>query len=698
MQPGEIVAARMSGGISIGRVLAVEASRVRISVRRNKDARIPAERVILTSGVVAPGDEEVERFRQQSEDAASSIDITELWEVVRDEGDPMSLDDLAALYWGTAPEAVQRAALLLYLDRDSLHFVSGKEGYTPRSQEAVQETLARRQREASNARDSEELATCLSQGRLPDEITPHQRLLLEHLKGFAAHGDNYTRSAAVKDFLNGMERSRGDLQRLSFDLLVGAGVFEPDEPLELEREGIVQEFPEEAIQEAGAIDPSSIVGEPHRRDLTALPVVSIDDADTEDKDDALSLEIETPEVESETPDFSPRDRETPGAEVPGSSVIYRIGIHITDAGALIPQGSALDQEADRRMATLYMPERKVTMLPADVANDRGSLEPGATRAALSLLARVSGAGEVLDWEVAPSVIKSQAALSYDEVDQAVENKSHPWHKMISALDGVARSLKGRREEAGAINLDRPEMSIKLSSSGEVSVRVVPRSTPSRQMVAEFMVLCNSLLAEFCRREDLPASYRSQTAPDLSDLGADLPAGVELSDGHLRWYLTMRRLSPADISTTPAPHGGLGVSAYIQATSPLRRYPDLVMQRQISHFLNNGRPLYSTEEVASVAHRADVQVRGLAKIEDERKRYWLLKYLDQERKAGNSDRYEAVVLENQPNRTAQLELVEYPFRVRAQLPSAVLPGSTVTLQLHGVDLWRKIGHFVYVPGS
>ena len=102
----------------------------------------------------------------------------------------------------------------------------------------------------------------------------------------------------------------------------------------------------------------------------------------------------------------------------------------------------------------------------------------------------------------------------------------------------------------------------------------------------------------------------------------------------------------------------------------------------------------------MAQRAEVQLRELGKLEDERKRYWFLKYLNQLREVGEedgaSDLFQAVILENQPGRTAYLELVDYPFRVRAELPEACEPGETVTLRLHGVDLWRRIGHFIHMP--
>ncbi len=206
-----------------------------------------------------------------------------------------------------------------------------------------------------------------------------------------------------------------------------------------------------------------------------------------------------------------------------------------------------------------------------------------------------------------------------------------------------------------------------------------------------MIFFNPLLAELCRRNELPADYRTQPAPDL----AEAPAGV--ADGPFRRYLMFRGIPPAAVSTSPGPHGGLGVEAYVQSTSPLRRYSDLIMQRQISRFLESGEPLYGRDAMASIAQRAEVQRRELSRLEEDRKRYWLLKLLDQRRAAGD-DTFEAVVLEIQPQRPALLELAEYPFRLRAALPDTCAPGDAVDLRLHGVDLWRRTGQFVHLPGS
>ena len=674
MKQEEIIVVRLSGGLTVGRYAAptggtkVLEQRARVLFGRNREARVTPDRVVLSTGVVAASEEAVREFRSRSEELASEVDLTEVWEVVRDEKGPVSLSELAELFWGSSPGPGQLVALLLHLESSTLYFAAEATGYAPRSAAAVNEILARRRRKEVRAREAESLVAYLSRGELPPELTPHQSSLMDHLRGYAVHGDNYTKREVARSILEQVVSGHGDLDRRSFDLLVRVGVLAPDEPLELERAAIREAFSDAALEEASALDSSQALGEPGRRDLTSVSVITIDDVGTQDRDDAISVEVE------------------------GPGGPYRVGAHIADAGALIPQGGDLDREAGHRMATLYLPERKVTMLPPRLCDDIGSLTPGQDRAALSVSARITEHGEVLDWDVFPSVVRSRAALSYEDADDAMEDVGHPWHQALTTLDRVARARRLVREKAGAVVLERPEMIASVAATGEVIVRVVPRSTPARGMVTEFMILCNSLLAEFCRSNEIPAAYRSQKAVDLSDVMAEVP------EGPLRWHLAMRRLAPADLDTVATAHGGLGVSAYIQATSPLRRYPDMVIQRQISRFLSTGEPLYTSEAIASMAQRADVQMRELRGLEEERQRYWFLKYLADALSTAGEDAsaglLEAVVLENPPRRSALMELAEYPFRVRADLPASCGPGDTVTLRLHGVDLWRRTAQVVH----
>ena len=671
MQTGEMIVARVGGRLTVGRCVAPPDKspnpQVRIAVGRGRENKIPADRVVLATGVVASDQTEANSFGQTSGVLASEVDLAEVWEVARDECSLLGLDDIAELYWGTTPSASQKVALLLHLERESLYFAAEGDGFLPRPPQHVEEVRARRQREAENVRDAETLMDALSRSSLPEPMSRHQTNLAQHLRGYAVHGDSYTRAALAKDLLENIEGGDGDLQQTGFELLTAVGVFSPDEPLELERASIPLEFPEDATAEAVALDLSAVLSRSEREDLTTLAALTIDDAGTEDKDDAVSLEAM-------------------------GEGIYRLGIHIADAGALIPSAGVMDLEADRRMATLYTPERRVPMLPPEVSSGTGSLVAGESRVALSVIVDVTASGDVAEWRIVPSTIRSRAALTYDEADEAIRHQSGPWNDVLRALHTIAEGLRRTREASGALTVDSPEMHVRLVESGEVEVRVVGRSTPARSTVTELMILCNSLLAKYCQEKNLPAVYRSQPAPDLTDL-PDLP------EGPLRRFHLFRRLRPADVSTVAARHGGLGVEAYIQATSPLRRYPDLVMQRQISHFLADGEGRYSADEIASVSQRADAQIRELARIEDDRRRYWFLKYLQQQIDTPGAEErtlFQAVVLENEQRRLALMELSAYPFRFRTRLPWAILPGETVGLRLRGVDLWRRFPQFVHEP--
>ena len=672
MEPDEIVVARLNQGATVLRYVDRTPSRVTLALGRNKQAKLPADRVMYATGIVSRDYDAFLEFRDGAEEAAKQIDLSEVWEVTADEQLAMNVEEIADLYYDSGVGPAEMVALTLHLDRGSDYFVQQEGVHVPRTEKDLKALHARRRREAENAEAAKTLMSSLNVRTLPDPMSRLHENLLEHIKGFAVHGDEYTRSYAAHSLLRDASDGTRDLQRRAFDLLAGAGVFTEDEPLELHRFEIEEDFSIAALEEAESIFQAANSDDRERLDLTGFETFTIDDADTRDRDDALSLET-----------------------VDGG---YHIGIHIADAGAVVPIEGAMNAEADRRMATLYLPERSIPMLPPEFVHGVGSLNPNQVRPAVSLLVKVDESGQVQDYEIKPSQIRSHAAVSYVEADAAIADETHRWNHVLRPLSDLAQTLLARRERAGAFNVNREEMIIKVTTPTDIEVRVVARSTPARDLVSEMMVLCNSLIADYCKVNDIPASYRSQSAPDVSDLDLYDDEGVLRPLTRLQRYRLMRRFTPAVIGVTATPHVGLGVDAYIQATSPLRRYPDLVMQRQISHFLASGEPVYSADDISSVAKRAEVQLREMSRIEETRRRYWFLKYLMLTRLGSpdEADHFTAYVLENEPRRLAALDLDEYPFRVRAELPNTIEPGTTVTLKLTGVDLWRRQAYFLHVP--
>ncbi len=669
MKPDEIVVARLNQGAAILQCVETTQTRVTLALGRNKQAKLPTSRVLYTTGIVPDNHGDFLKFRHEAEQASKEIDLSEVWEVMAEEPMPLSTDEMADLYYGDSGP-VQKAALTLYLDRGCDYFVPHERGYLPQTPEALQSIRDRRRQEAEKAEAAETLMSSLSAGTLPDPMSNLQENLLNHIRGFAVYGDDYARNYAAHSLLETVSDGSRDLQRLAFDLLVGAGVFEEDEPIDLYRAEIPDHFPIEAADEAEAVRKGHRVDERNRADMTGLETFTIDDADTRDRDDALSLEISDGE--------------------------YILGVHIADAGSFVPPNGAMNDEALQRMATLYLPERTIPMLPPAFTNGVGSLDPDQDRAAVSLLVRIDESGEVRGYHIAPSIIRSRYAFSYEEADDAIANESAPWHDTLARMNHLAQAILARRERAGAINVNRDEMIVKVASPTDIEVRVAARNAPSRGLVAEMMVLCNSLTADFCKNHDIPSAYRSQPPPDVSDPDLFDENGVLRCLTPLQRYQLMRRLTPAIVGLTSTGHAGLGVHAYVQATSPLRRYPDLMMQRQISHYLSARQPFYPAEDIALVAQRAEVQLRELSRLEEGRRRYWFMKYLKMTRldSPDESDLFAAHVLENIPRRLAVLDLEDYPFRIRAELPRSVEPGETVTLKLTGVNLWRKQGYFIH----
>ena len=351
MQPGEIVLVQLDAGPRLVRVIEPAGNRLRLAIGRNREARLPQSRVVYETGVSAPGFEAVEEFRLQSESALTDLDLEEVWDVVCDDCEPLTLTDIGELYLGVEPTVQQTVGILLHLLDDDLLFVPDGTHFVPRDRQAVAAMIDRRQRQQQRTRDAEELTAAFRAGSLPQSITEYQSEVIGQVRDFVLHGDDYVRARFVKRFLENAGVRGRDVQRAAFEKLVALEVMNVDEHLDLERNEITTVFPEEALEEAKRTDQRHLLSGQERADLTGLPTITIDDTDTRDRDDALSIESLEPGV-------------------------YRVGIHITDAGALIDAGSALDVEADRRMSSLYLPEQTISMLLRCRVRGLGKFEPG----------------------------------------------------------------------------------------------------------------------------------------------------------------------------------------------------------------------------------------------------------------------------------------------------------------------------------
>ena len=654
----EIVLARLSGGPSI--VMSIgpnDPHIVKVLIRRNRQAKLPSSRIILRTGIFVDDFLGILKFREETREIIPAIDIRGLWESVKGRNDALSIQELASIYWRDRFSPQESAALAMVIEsKESTYFDIVVNGYSPREDSKVQE-LEKKIRAAKQRTVEEfQLSKILKGSEESSELTVFQKQLLSYVRGFVIGGDSSPHGSTARDFMQNY-KFPGDLRRTGFDLLIKLGEFKLDDPIELERENIPIKFPREVLEEVHSLDLSSLINDPKRKDLRDLEAFTIDNVYTIDRDDAISVK-----VLSDDQNGLPNE--------------IQIGIHIADASDAIVFGGLIDSEANKRMSSIYMPGKTVWMVPELLISNFSGLNPGFDRPAMSILVDFSNSGEILNWEVVRSLVNTKVAMSYQEADSFLKNEEGKWKKQISIINLLAKKLRTKRNKNGALDLSRREMEIKFSESGVVDVSI-SQELSSRGDIAEFMILYNHLMAQYCHNFNIPTIFRSQMAPTNFN-GFD-----DYGDGPFKNYLIFKQLEPVIAVNELSNHWGLGVNGYVQVTSPLRRYTDLVMQRQIANHMKYSAPIYSLDSLNLISMRSVEQLRGISRLESERVKFWFSKFLIQKRDVGEKV-FSAVVLENRPGRNALLELQDYPFKTRTSLNSSILPGDCVSLEVGEVD--------------
>lgn len=377
--------------------------------------------------------------------------------------------------------------------------------------------------------------------------------------------------------------------------------------------------------------------EEERRDLTYLAALAIDDEDNKDPDDALSLDGD------------------------------RLWVHVADVAALVPPGSPADEEARARAANLYLPEGTVPMLPP-VVTDLLGLGLADVSPALSFGLDFDAQGGIAGVEIVPSWVRV-TRLTYPQVEARLTEA--PFARLLA----LAQQYEERRRRNGAISISLPEVKVWVEE-GEVIIRPLP-PLRSRDLVREAMLMTGEAVARYALQHTIPLLFTIQDAPDTDEREPLRPSEM---------LALRKKLQRSQQTSTPGLHAGLGMNLYVQATSPLRRYLDLVVHQQLRAHLR-GEPVLDTPAIITRVGAADAVIGSVRTAERLSNTHWKLVYLSQ----NPGWEGEGIILDQRGNRSVVL-LPDLELETELYIKGNPPLDSVVSVLSTGVDLPRREAHF------
>ena len=380
--------------------------------------------------------------------------------------------------------------------------------------------------------------------------------------------------------------------------------------------GFPLHFPDDVMEDAARYPEGVASSElKHRKDMRDTLTITIDPVDARDFDDAISFK-----------------------HIKGD--VYEIGVHIADVSHYIEPGSALDKEAYNRATSVYLPDRVLPMLPERLSNELCSLRPNEEKYTFSAIFQINTQGKIKDYWLGKTVIRSQRRFSYEEVQLIIEGAEGDHREELLILNEMAQNLRKARFKKGAINFSSQEVRFTLDESGRPTGIMVKESKEAHQLIEEFMLLANRTVAEYVseilvKDKPVPFPYRVHDVPDEAKLevftsfastfgyrfNLNSPEGIASSfnemlkmvqgkpEQHVLETLGIRTMAKAVYTTDNIGHYGLGFKDYCHFTSPIRRYPDVLVHRILEECLKNDiKPIKHLEQ--QCRHCSDQERRAM----------------------------------------------------------------------------------------
>ena len=608
IHPGSLVEYEQHGRPVLAKAVSEQRGKWLVANDEGAEVEIPAIRLYLyPAPPPALQNTPLADLNGQAAKGSQTIDLHKVWEHINVRSREYSVSELAQVVFGNDmffSHLVTRRALLL----DKVYFKRGKNGFEPRPEEQVLELRQKAELEQQRAVRREALLDSLVRKGKGEAVEfPAEIEWLEQIAAVGRAGEFHHEAVGIFNqavAALGGETTGGPLDERIFRFLVKIGHFSPDQNLSFLRQRRPVKFDAEIEHEADAfVRAADRPFEPNRIDLREVRAIAIDNQSTKDVDDALSLEI--------------------------SGNGYRLGIHISDVAALIRPESEIFKESLYRATTVYCVDSTAPMMPAQLSEGSLSLLAGADRRALSFLIDLDSEFRVVGRTVVRSILRVSSRYSYDQVDRLLfdgQSAGDPIDPESAALIQRLWEAAGRNEAQrlgrGATQMPRRELFPEIGPDGSIKFVESGEDTPAHRMVGELMILANETAALYARDNRIPLAFRGQEPPDrpIEEMVAQTP------DGPAREYHRRGALKRSTVGTIPLPHFGLGVDAYAQVSSPIRRAGDLINQEQITSFLDGGKPRFTAAELTEFFERLEGGLDEAQIIQRQRRRYFLIRHL------------------------------------------------------------------------